>query len=249
MSGQKSVAQFEPSEGAVVQVWDLVEMSTNCFKTDQGDVTDSEASTIQNADDLTRSASSKGKGVLGQRKPESGLGQRSLRRKVKSSRQLVQKICQNHLGATSNNSVLLRSDADQRRGSVQGLVRHHPLSSDGYSSDSSTATDSSSKGSDAADDSTRKTSLDSRFTLVPADHPKRRNSRRHPWTRSSPEGGALGTIEEAAMDSTRPSILTVERTAAAKVYIETAFHEKMNKPDARDTRRQLLESQLYFSPH
>lgn len=212
-------------------------------------ITGSEASTIQSPDSL-RVVTTKGKGVEQSNKAEGGLAQRSLQRKVKSSRQLVNKLCQNHLGSTSNNSVLLKGPQDQRRVSVQGLVHYkQKISSVDDSSSSSTTTDSSSKGSNAAGESTRKTSLDSRFTVLPTDLLKRRNSRRHPWTRSSPEGGALGTIEEAAIDQTRPSILTVERAAAAKVYIETTFQEKMNKPDPRDTRRQLLESQLYFSPH
>lgn len=57
------------------------------------------------------------------------------------------------------------------------------------------------------------------------------------------------TIEENTNPIIRPSIVTVERAAAAKVFIETTVHETMNKRNSRDTRRQLLESQLYFSPH
>ncbi|KAI1312418.1 kinase-like protein [Xylaria venustula] len=57
----------------------------------------------------------------------------------------------------------------------------------------------------------------------------------------------LTTIHEKAVDPPLPTILTVERTAAAKIYLETYFNEKLNKPSPRSLRRRFLESELYHS--
>ncbi|KAH8179748.1 protein kinase domain-containing protein [Sarocladium implicatum] len=209
----------------------------------------SETSIVQNQSEVTN-AWDMGKGLDVPSKTDDAFMQRSLVRKVKSSRQLVQKLCQNHLATASNNAVSMKAAADPRHASVQGLFRYRQtFASSDDSNDSSTTSGSTGKVSTAAQDSTRKTSIDSRSAIAPLGALGRRNSRRHPWTRSSPEGGALGTIEEATTYPSRPSILTVENAAAAKVYIETTFHERMYKTKSRDTRRQMLESQLYFSPH
>ncbi|KAH8890820.1 kinase-like protein [Thozetella sp. PMI_491] len=63
-------------------------------------------------------------------------------------------------------------------------------------------------------------------------------------TRSSPDS-TLTTIQEVAIDPVTPSIVTVERTAAAKIYLETYFNEKLQTPGPRDLRLQLLEAELY----
>ncbi|KAI1279138.1 kinase-like protein [Xylaria sp. FL0933] len=55
----------------------------------------------------------------------------------------------------------------------------------------------------------------------------------------------LTTIQERAIDPPAPTVLTVERTAAAKIYLETYFNEKFNKPSPRSLRRRYLESELY----
>ncbi|KAI0818056.1 kinase-like protein [Xylaria sp. FL0064] len=55
----------------------------------------------------------------------------------------------------------------------------------------------------------------------------------------------LTTIQERAIDPPPPTIMTVERTAAAKIYLETYFNEKFNKPSPRSLRRRYLESELY----
>ena len=64
----------------------------------------------------------------------------------------------------------------------------------------------------------------------------------------APTGGTLQTIQEGAFQA-QPTVLTIERAAAAKVYLEIHFNELLNKPNARDGRRQYLESQLYCSPN
>ncbi|KAJ2970757.1 hypothetical protein NUW58_g9599 [Xylaria curta] len=55
----------------------------------------------------------------------------------------------------------------------------------------------------------------------------------------------LATIQEKAMNPLPPTILTVERAAATKIYLETYFNEKFNKPSPRSLRRRYLESELY----
>ncbi|KAI0414830.1 kinase-like domain-containing protein [Xylaria grammica] len=56
----------------------------------------------------------------------------------------------------------------------------------------------------------------------------------------------LTTIQEKAIDPPpSPTILTVEKAAAAKIYLETYFNEKINKPSPRSLRRRYLESELY----
>ncbi|KAI0460207.1 kinase-like domain-containing protein [Xylaria acuta] len=56
---------------------------------------------------------------------------------------------------------------------------------------------------------------------------------------------SLTTIQEKAMEPPPPTILTVEKAAAAKIYLETYFNEKINKPSPRSLRRRYLESELY----
>lgn len=47
----------------------------------------------------------------------------------------------------------------------------------------------------------------------------------------------------------QPTIDTVEKAAAAKIFMETCFNNLLNKPNPRIARLQYLESQLYYSPH
>lgn len=58
----------------------------------------------------------------------------------------------------------------------------------------------------------------------------------------------LEPIDETALDLPSPSILTVEKAAAAKIYLETHFNNLLSKPSPRDMRHQYLESELYHSP-
>ncbi|KAI1173862.1 kinase-like protein [Nemania sp. FL0916] len=56
---------------------------------------------------------------------------------------------------------------------------------------------------------------------------------------------SLTTIEEKGTDPPAPTVLTIERAAAAKIYLETYFNEKLNKPSPRSLRRRYLENELY----
>ncbi|KAI0914700.1 kinase-like protein [Ustulina deusta] len=68
---------------------------------------------------------------------------------------------------------------------------------------------------------------------------------REPETAPAMAGPGLTTIQEKAIDPPPPTILTVEKAAAAKIYLETYFNEKFNKPSPRSLRRRYLESELY----
>ncbi|KAK4220197.1 kinase-like domain-containing protein [Rhypophila decipiens] len=69
-------------------------------------------------------------------------------------------------------------------------------------------------------------------------------SRRNP-TQSSPDSN-LTTIQETVVDQCSPSVLTVERAAAAKIYLETYFNQVLTPgPSPRDIRLRLLEVDLF----
>lgn len=102
------------------------------------------------------------------------------------------------------------------------------------------------------DTSTRKTSFDSRVSSSPSakgGSPRRRLSRRSRWTRSSPEAAGLGTIEESTVDRPKPTILTVEKAAAAKIYLETYFNELCSEAYRRSLRRQQFHQELFRSAY
>ncbi|KAK5990885.1 Serine/threonine-protein kinase cbk1 [Cladobotryum mycophilum] len=172
----------------------------------------------------------------------------SVRRKGITTRDFVKKLRLDALGLGPNTTVVLRNPPMKRRGSLHILASGTDSNS---SSDSEWSSEYSGKLSAPEENSTRKTSIDSRFSgsTSAKGSPKRRHSRRSRWTRSSPEGGGLDTIQESGTDPIQPTIVTVERAAAAKIYLETHFNDLFNKPHSRATRRQFLESQLYYSPH
>lgn len=58
--------------------------------------------------------------------------------------------------------------------------------------------------------------------------------------------GTLGTIREKEdAQVVRPTIVTVEKAAAAKIFLETYYDELLTKPSQRETRLRLLESELW----
>ena len=152
-------------------------------------------------------------------------------------------------GKASNATVVVRGSLLKRRTSLQAMPSNQsPPLSEPVSSVSSIG--SSGKSLAVDNISTRKTSVDSRFSEPASGKgtPRRRRSRRSPWSKSSPDGGTLQTIEER-MVHPQPTILTVEKVSAAKIYLETYFHKLLNRPNSRKTRHQYLESQLFYSPH
>ncbi|KAG5994550.1 hypothetical protein E4U52_001031 [Claviceps spartinae] len=165
-------------------------------------------------------------------------GQRGL-----SPKSLVRKLGLDNFGTFSNATVVFRAS------SLQMLPSSPSLSlGDAVSSISSLGTE---KSSVIGNKSTGKTSLDSRYseTTLAKVTSRRRRSRRHPWSKSSPDGGGnLQTIVEGLYQP-RPTIETIEKAAAAKVFLETCFNNSLNKLSPRTARLQYLETQLYYSPH
>ncbi|KAG5938208.1 hypothetical protein E4U59_003921 [Claviceps monticola] len=171
-------------------------------------------------------------------------GQRGL-----SPKSLVRRLGLDNFGAFSNATVVLRAPSLRRQTSLQALPSSPSLPlGDAVSSISSLATE---KSSVVGNKSTGKTSLDSKYseTTLAKVTSRRRRSRRHPWSKSSPDGGGnLQTIVEN-LYQTRPTIETIEKAAAAKVFLETCFNNSLNKLNPRTARLQYLETQLYYSPH
>jgi len=64
---------------------------------------------------------------------------------------------------------------------------------------------------------------------------------------SRPLLGDLGTIRETPLDVACPTVVTVERAAAAKIYLETHFNELLSGPTPRSLRRRCLEGDLYHA--
>lgn len=171
-------------------------------------------------------------------------GQRGL-----SPKSLVRKLGLDNFGTFSNATVVLRAHSLRRRTSLQILPSSPSLPlGDAVTSISSLGTE---KSSVIGNKSTGKTSLDSRYseTTLAKVTSRRRRSRRHPWSKSSPDGGGnLQTIVEGLYQP-RPTIETIEKAAAAKVFLETCFNNSLNNISPRTARLQYLETQLYYSPH
>lgn len=68
--------------------------------------------------------------------------------------------------------------------------------------------------------------------------------RNHPQTQSSMDT-SLSPIKETALDGTTATILTAEKAAAAKIYLETYFNTLLSPtPRARQVRRDKLEAEI-----
>lgn len=96
--------------------------------------------------------------------------------------------------------------------------------------------------------STGKTSLDSKDSKVSyREYVEKKPvnvKRRGPVIRSNPEVN-LKPIEETVFDATNPTVITVERAAAAKIFLETHFNEMLSRPSPRSLRRRYMEAGLY----
>ncbi|KAI1845258.1 hypothetical protein JX265_005412 [Neoarthrinium moseri] len=113
-----------------------------------------------------------------------------------------------------------------------------------------------SDGNTTTNNTTAKTSVDSKFSksstktnsgdkkLKPVSSVIRRKKEPELDSRAD---SSLEPIVETALDQLAPTIKTVEKTAAAKIYLETYFHEILSKPSPRSMRLQYLESELYRS--
>jgi protein-serine/threonine kinase len=110
-----------------------------------------------------------------------------------------------------------------------------PNSTGKTSLDSKSNPSSSGKEKDANDAAEKKQQHDA-GTVV--------NRRNPPRTYSSLET-SLAPIQETALDGTTTTILTVERAAAAKIYLETYFNTLLSStPSPRSVRRDKLEADI-----
>lgn len=104
---------------------------------------------------------------------------------------------------------------------------------------------------------TTKTSLDSKFSKLSSS--KETNSgdkklkpttsivrRREPELDPKPDS-PLEPIAETVLDHSVPTVLTVEKTAAVKIYLETYYNDLLQKPSPRSLRLQYLEAELYHA--
>ncbi|KAF4964285.1 hypothetical protein FSARC_7780 [Fusarium sarcochroum] len=155
------------------------------------------------------------------------------------TKELLRNLQLNPLAMKSNSTLVIRASPKGARSSLQLLdtARSSEL-------DTPRSSEASGKLSTTEKESTGKKLVDSPSSQQNRETTNRRHNRRNPWTRSSPEGRALSTIPEAGVIQARPTITTVERASAAKIFLETYFNELFYKPDARDLRRQSLESEL-----
>jgi hypothetical protein len=155
------------------------------------------------------------------------------------AKDFIGKLRLNPMAMSSNSTLLIRTSPRRASSSLQ-LLKHPQLNElDTPSSSEITGTPSQ-----TGEESTEKTSLESSPSQKSTEMVERRYNRRNPWTRSSPEGRTLSTIPEAGVIQARPTVATVERAAAAKIFLETYFNELLYKPDARTLRSQCLEAQL-----
>lgn len=102
-------------------------------------------------------------------------------------------------------------------------------------------------------DSTGKTSVESK-TSSSKDHSpekksplgKRKNQQYSPPSTPDAAISNLDTIEEKeAEQENTPTVVTAERTAAAKIFLETYYNDCLSKPSQRETRLRLLENELW----
>lgn len=102
-------------------------------------------------------------------------------------------------------------------------------------------------------DSTGKTSVESKTSSskdrssekkVPLT--KWKTQQHAPSTAPEAANGTLDTIAENYDEQeVTPTIVTAERVAAAKIYLETYYNETLSKPSQRELRLRLLESELW----
>ncbi|EHK17563.1 uncharacterized protein TRIVIDRAFT_123748, partial [Trichoderma virens Gv29-8] len=166
----------------------------------------------------------------------------------------IRKLRSNDVKVSPSSTVVVSDSPLQHHKSFQDLTGVTE-SDDSSEQDDIWSSNHSSRLASPDDNLTGKTSIDSRISGSPSakGSPRRKLSRRSRWTRSSPEGAGLGTIEETATDKPKPTILTVEKAAAAKIYLETHFNELCRESQRRLVRCQKFAEQqvkegLFYAP-
>lgn len=119
------------------------------------------------------------------------------------------------------------------------------------SSSSPTSSPTSSIYTVKQSDSTGKTSVGSKASSSNSSEKKsplaRWKSQQHaPLIVPDTANGSLDTIEERDTEAeVTPTISTVEKAAAAKIYLETYYNERLHQPDPREVRLRLLDSEFW----
>ncbi|KAJ2901283.1 kinase-like protein [Zalerion maritima] len=94
--------------------------------------------------------------------------------------------------------------------------------------------------------STAKTSLDSKLSFSPPPASAIQTVHSFQHKRSSPDIPDLTPIRESDLDCVMPTVATVEKAVAAKIFLETYFNQILSgRPSQRSLRRRLLETDLY----
>ncbi|KFH42306.1 Serine/threonine-protein kinase-like protein [Hapsidospora chrysogenum ATCC 11550] len=157
-----------------------------------------------------------------------------------TTRGLVRKL--KNIGPVSNNTFVLRNG--------QGGIPDNAVGSARADSRLSSEVGSAPLSDQAVAENVpvQRPSLGRSDSVVRRPLSKRDSQWGRPWARRN-QGYPLGTIQECSMDEFQPTIVTVEKAAATKIYLETHFNQKLKRDDPKDARRQYLETQLYYSPH
>ncbi|KAI0395762.1 kinase-like protein [Xylariaceae sp. FL0594] len=124
-----------------------------------------------------------------------------------------------------------------------------PVSAPAILSVSTSNSNTNSSGKSSGPATTAKTSFESKLSSKDNDLGEKRPAtvvnHDDPETPSKLAEPSLSTIQEKEIEWPSPTIRTVEKAAAAKIYLETYFNGKFNSPSSRSLRRRYLESELY----
>ncbi|KAL7925028.1 kinase-like domain-containing protein [Trichoderma austrokoningii] len=164
----------------------------------------------------------------------------------------MQKLRHNNQRVSPLDGITAGGSSSQQRDLIPSLPSVTESDDSSSERDGVWSSTHSSRLTGVGDTSTNKTSLDSRVSSSPSakgGSPRRKLSRRSRWTRSSPEAAGLGTIAELTADKPKPTILTVEKAAAAKIYLETYFNELCSEAYRRSLRRQQFHQELFRSAY
>jgi protein-serine/threonine kinase len=126
-----------------------------------------------------------------------------------------------------------------------------PASAPAILSVSTSNSNTNSSGKSSGPTTTAKTSFESKFSGKDNDLGEKRPAtivHNEPETPQKITDSSLCTIQEKVIEPPSPTIRTVEKAAAAKIYLETYYNGKFNNPSPRSLRRRYLESGLYQCP-
>lgn len=158
--------------------------------------------------------------------------------------ELIKKFRNDNKGNGIESTVILRSSTlKQRRSALHLFASRRARSSDSGGISVEASVHGPTTGSILSHSSTEEQKY---AVSATKDSPQRRLSRRLLRGKSATE--PLNTIEEAKI-TPKPTFVSCELAAAAKVFLETYYNELLQKPNSRASRQHCLETHLYYSPH